>query len=160
MSLKEDNREAIEEKILEAKKETNGTMQGWHVDVEIDENGKVWTGDLFSVGSQSMSSWKGETFIVCNSKSWNAEGSLNVEQEMKYNDNQKYLTEYQKQKEEGEINESAYDFMSENYPEILEQWEDENEEAEEDWIMSEFDPSEILDQAIEDERAYRQYEEN
>ena len=50
--------------------------------------------------------------------------------------------------------------MSENYPEILEQWEDENEEAEEDWIMSEFDPSEILDQAIEDERAYRQYEEN
>jgi len=158
VKIMEENREAIEEKILQAKKETFETMSGWHVDVEMNEQGEVWTGDMMSTGSQSMSSYKGETFIITSVKSWRTECNLDVEQEMKYNDNQKYFNEYKTQQEEDIINESAYDFMYENYPEILKQWEEEQEEAEKDEEINELDTGEILDRAIEEERAYHQFD--
>lgn len=150
VKVMEDNRDAIEETIREAKKETYETMQGWHVDVEIDKNGKAWTGDLLSTGSQSMSSYNGETFIVCGIQSW--EVDCNEQEDIKYDE--KLNAEYLAQKDDEDGYEYAWEFMENKYPEIRKQWQQDAI----DFEISEFDPRELLDRAIENERAYRQYE--
>ena len=207
--LMEANRDKIEETIREAKKETYGTMQGWHVDVEMDEDGEVWTSGLASQGSQSMSSYNGETFIVCYIESWEVdtnesedikhheklyaeylaqkededgevwtsglasqgsqsmsswEGktyvicsieSWNIEidesEDIKYNE--KLYAEFQAQKEDENGYEYVYEFMREKYPDILQEWQNDAK----DYELSEFDPSEYLDRAIEDEKEYSKY---
>ena len=155
VKIMEDNREVIEEKIREAKEEAYKGMQGWHVDIEIDESGEAWITGLMSTGSQSISSWKEETFIVCSIKSWEVE--FDDEEELRYSDEKiyaKFLT--QKNNEDG--HERAIDFMYAGYPELLEelqkQWEDECK----NWAISEFDASEILDRVIDDEGLFHQYD--
>jgi len=151
VKVMEDNRDSIEETIKDAKSETYGTMQGWHVDVEINENGKSWTSELFSSGSQSMSSWKKETFIVCSIKSWDAD-YYDVRDYIRHDKelNDKYLA----QKEDENGYDSEYEFVANVHPEKLEEWTKDEKEAE----LQEFDPSELLDIAIENERAYHQFD--
>lgn len=148
--IMEDNREAIEEKILEAKKETNGTMQGWHVDVEINEKGEAWTSGPNSVGSQSMASWKGETFIVTHVNSW--EVDTNEAEDIKYHE--KLNAEFQAQQEDENGYEYEWEFMENKYPEIREQWRNDAR----DFELDEFDPREILDRVIEDEENFHRYD--
>ena len=144
VKIMEDNRDSIEETIREAKKETYGTMQGWHVDVEINEKGESWTTELFSSGSMTMSSWKGETFIVCSIQSWNAD-YYDIRDYIRYDKdlNDEYLV--QKENEDGY--DSEYEFIENIHPEKLDEWTEDEKEAE----LSEFDPSELLDRAIEEE---------
>ena len=149
VKIMEDNRDKIEETIREAKKETYGTMQGWHVDVEMDEDGEVWTSGLASHGSQSMSGWEGKTYIVCSIESWNIE--LDEDEEIKHDE--KLYAEYLAQKEDENGYEYAYEFMRKKYPDVLQEWQ----ENAKDYELSEFDPSELLDRAIEDERVYHQF---
>lgn len=144
--IMEDNRDAIEEKIQQAKAETFETMQGWHVDIEIDESGDVWTTELFSHGSQSMSSYKGETFIVCSIGSWTVE--LDEAEEIKHDE--KLYAEYLTQKDTDDGYYTTSEFMNAKYPDTLEEWVNDAKNFE----LSEFNPSEYLDRAIEDERAY------
>lgn len=148
VEIMEQNRDSIEKTIREAKKETYGTMQGWHVDVEINEKGESWTTELFSSGSQTMSSWNGETFIVCSIQSWDIDSEeMDLKQELKYHDNKKYITEYEAQDEYS----TPHEFMSELYPEVLKEIEDEWIINAKDYELNEFDPSEILDRAIQEE---------
>ena len=149
VKIMEDNRDKIEETIREAKKETYGTMQGWHVDVEMDEDGEVWTSGLASQGSQSMSSWEGKTYVICSIESWNIE--IDESEDIKYNE--KLYAEFQAQKEDENGYEYVYEFMREKYPDILQEWQNDAK----DYELSEFDPSEYLDRAMEDEKEYSKY---
>ena len=149
VKIMEDNRDKIEETIREAKKETYGTMQGWHVDVEMDEDGEVWTRGLASQGSQSMSSWKGETYIICSIHSWEVE--LDEDEEIKHDE--KLYVEFLAQKDTDDGSERAIDFMYAKYPEVLQEWQNDVK----DYELSEFDPSEYLDRAIDDEKEYSKY---
>ena len=149
--IMEQNRETIEETIQQAKRETFGTMQGWHVDIEINKKGESWTTELFSTGSQSMSSWKGETFIVTHINSWNIE--IDELEEIKHDE--KLYTEFLSQKEDDDGYYYAYEFMREKYPEVLQEWKNEIRDYED----SEFDAGEILDRVIEEYEAYRRYDE-
>ena len=150
VKVMEDNRDAIEETIKLAKEETFNTMQGWHVDIEIDENGKVWTTELFSHGSHSMSSHKGETFIVCRVNSWEIE--LDESEDIKHEE--VLYPEFLAQKDDDDGYENASEFMQAKYPDILQEWVDNAR----DFEISEFDASELLDNAIEEQRAYHQFD--
>ena len=143
-AILEANRESIEAKILEAKKEAHDTMQGWRFDVEINQAGEPWTAGPHSTGSQSMSSWKGETFIVCTIKSWTAE--VNESEDIKYDD--VLYPEYLAQKDTDDGYETAYEFMVAKHPDVLQEWQD----TARDYEISEFDAGEILDRAIEEQR--------
>jgi len=149
VKVMEDNREKIEDAIKLAKEESYGTMQGWHVDVEMDESGEVWTSGLASQGSQSMSSFNGETFIVCHIESW--EVDTNESEDIKYH--KELYAEYLAQKEDEDGYEYAWEFMENKYPEIRKEWQNDAKQYE----LDEFDPSEYLDRAIEDEKEYSKY---
>lgn len=135
-----DNSDAIEEVIRQAKKETYGTMQGWHVDVEINEKGEAWTTELFSHGSMTMSAWKGETFAVCSIGSWTVDYDLHEAVKWDKEVHEHYLA--QKDDEDGE--DDLYYFLEKFYPEKLEEYDENEKDAE----ISEFDPGEYLDIAI------------
>jgi hypothetical protein len=143
VKIMEANRETIEETIKQAKRETFGTMQGWHVDIEINEKGEAWTTELFSTGSQSISSWKGETFIVCSIKSWEPE--LNFYESIIWEP--EIEAEYEKQKNTDEGIYNLGNWLYSVHPEVIEEWENDEKEGE----LAEFDPSVLLDRAIEDE---------
>ena len=143
--IMEQNRDKIIEKIIEAKKETEGTMQGWGVDVEINQEGDVWTTGLMSQNSQTMSSWEGETKSITRVVSWNAE--VNEEEAIKYDE--KLYAEYLEQKEIREYSYFAYEFMRDYYHGTLREWE-ENEYDEEIDAYTE-QAEEELDRIIYDE---------
>lgn len=149
VKIMEDNRESIEDAIKLAKEETFNTMQGWHVDVEINQQGEVWTGGLASVGSQSMSSYKGETHIVTHISSWTVES--NESEDIKYHE--ELYKEFQAQQEDENGYEYAWEFMENKYPDIRQEW---NNDAR-DFEIDEFDAGEILDRVIEDEKEYSRY---
>jgi len=144
VKIMEDNRESIEETIREAKKETYNTMQGWHYDVEINEKGESWTSGPHS-NSQSMSSYKGETYIVCSLKSWSAD-YYDVRDYIRYD--KELNDEFLVQKENEDGYDSEYEFIENIHPEKLDEWTEDEKEAE----LSEFDPSELLDRAIQEEK--------
>lgn len=150
VEVMEDNSEAIVDAIKLAKGEAYGCMQGWHIDVEIDEDGKVWTGGLNSHGSQSMSSYKGETFIVCHVDSW--EVDIDEAEDIKYSPD--IYAEYLAQQEDDDGHDSAWEFMENKYPEIRQQWKNDAR----DFEISEFDAGELLDRAIEKQIAYHQFD--
>jgi len=150
VKVMEDNSEAIVDTIKLAKEEAYGCMQGWHIDVEINEDGKVWTSGLNSHGSQSMSSWKGETLIVCHVNSW--EVDTNEAEDIKYSP--EIYAEYLAQQEAEDGYDSAWEFMENKYPEIRQQWQKDARNFE----ISEFDAGELLDRAIEGQRAYHQFD--
>lgn len=145
VKIMEDNRETIEEKIRQAKEETYNTMQGWHVDVEIDEDGKAWTSDLMSTGSQSISSWNGETFIICSISSWTVEPDI-----IECMKNEGIYEEFSAQKDNEDGYYSEWDFLQAKYPGKIEEWE----KAEKEWELQEFDSGEVLDRAIEEYQLY------
>lgn len=141
----EAKRDEIEKAIKQAKKESEGCMQGWHVDVEIDE-ADVWVTGLMSCGSQSGSSFNGESYIVTSVNSWKPEideGELITTEPAIY-------AEYLAQKDHNDGYESACEFMEKKYPAKLEEWKDEAIEFE----VDETDVSEILDYAIEQAQNY------
>ena len=148
--IMEANRDSIIEKMVQAKKESQGCMSGWSVDVEIDENGECWVGGLLSQGSQSMSSWNGETFVVESVKSWDVE--INEEEDIKSEPG--IYAEYLAQREEDDGHEYAYQFMSDKYPEKIVEWVKVAIEYEIDAYAEE--AYRILDRRIEEEKEYYQ----
>lgn len=154
VEIMEDNREKIIEAFIQAKKETNNTMQGWHVDVEINEKGEVWVGGLMSTGSQSMSSWNGETYIIGSVNSWVSE----LNEEAWIQDEKEIYAEFLAQKDEEDGYESAWEFMENKYPEIRQEWQDNENQYEIDAFAEEADS--IIDRRIEDEKEYQKYSVN
>jgi hypothetical protein len=146
----EENREKILEKMIEGKKEAYSSCQGWHLDVEMDAEGNVWTTDLLSHGSQSMSSWKGETLVVCSIGTWD----VDLDHDDYVKNDELLSSEYEAAKaaveaEGGYL--SAYDFVQETCPEKEAEWEQE----ERDWVIEAFemdDADRILDESIECEK--------
>ena len=141
VKVMEDNSEAILTAITLAKKESYGGMSGWHVDVEISESGEVWTGGLASQGSQSMSSFNGETLVITQVESWEVE----IDEEYSIKTEKKIYAEYQAQEEDGY---DAWEFMKNNYPDIRQDWINETR----DYEISEFDAMDIYDRALEDQQ--------
>lgn len=148
--IMEANRDSIIEKMVQAKKESEGTMSGWSVDVEIDEKGEVWTTGLMSQGSQSMSSWNGETFIVASVKSWTVE----IDESECIKSEPSLLAEFEAQKDDELGYEYEWEFMQAKYPEIVKEWQDQATEFEVESYAEEADA--ILDRRIEEERLYNQ----
>lgn len=149
--IMEDNKNKIIEKFIQAKRETKGCMQGWHVDIEMDETGDVWVTGLMSTGSQSMSSYKGETFIVGEVKSWEVE--LNESESIKYEEG--INAEFEAQQEDENGYEYAYEFMAEKHPNILKEWEDNATEYEIDAFGDVIDG--FVDRKITEEKEYEKY---
>lgn len=145
VKIMEDNRGKIEEALVQAKRETEGCMQGWHADVEIDEDGDVRITELFSCGSQTMSSWEGETFIVTGIETWTVD--VDELEEIKYHP--ELLAEFEaaaglklKQTDYSMV----FDFLEKNHPTISTEWKYYAIERE----LSEYDAEEELDRIIED----------
>jgi len=149
VKVMEDNREAIEDAIKLAKAESYNTMQGWHVDVEINEQGEAWTGGLASQGSQSMSSYNGETFIVTHVESWQVE----INELESIRNDKKLYSEYKAQMDNDDGYDSAWEFMKNVNPDIRQEWLENAKEFE----IDEFDAGELLNRVIEDEREYSKY---
>ena len=76
-SIVESKRNEVIECMVEAYKSTEGTMQGWQVHIELDEN-DVWVTGLMSQNSQSGSSFNGDSYIFHVQSSW--ELDYNVEE--------------------------------------------------------------------------------
>lgn len=138
LPIMESKREEIELAIKQAKRDAEHTMQGWYVDVEIDEN-DVWAGGLKSQGSQSMSSWEGKSYVITSIKTWQVE----IEESQIIENHKELYEEFEAQREDGF--ECAYEFMQEKYPEIREEWINEAREYE----IDEFNAYDILEEAIE-----------
>jgi len=147
----EASRERILDCAVQAKKDTYGTMQGWHVDVEMNKNGECWVTGLESSGSQSISSYKGETFIVMGVDSW----EIDTDYEGMIKDNKDLYKEFLGQKEEGY--EYAYKFIQEKYPEIYKEWEDDTVDYEVDEFREVANM--LIDGRIENETEYETHEE-
>jgi len=123
--LMKENREKIADKMVEAFKEAEGGMSGWHVGVEMDQDGGVWTTGTLSQGTQSESSWKGETTIIDWIGTWNADYStdeLKDAEELKeqYAEYEQLRDDEEKGDEYPEFD-SFYDFLNDRYFELLQE---------------------------------------
>jgi hypothetical protein len=138
----EANSDKIIAAMVQAKRKAHHSMSGWHVDVEMDKSGEVWTGGLASCGSQSMSSWNGETFVIASIGTWVTE--IN---EQDWIDNVPELNEeYEAQMEDEDGFEYAWEFMQEKHPETWSEWK--NEGLENEIEMYEEQASYNLDEII------------
>jgi hypothetical protein len=145
VKIMQDNRDKILEAFMQAKKETNGSMQGWHVDVEMDQDGNVWVTGLMSNG-QSISSWNGETFIVGSVDSWNIE----IDEAQWIENEEELKQEFEEQKDSEFGYKYPWQFMKEKHPDILQEWREEAEEYEIDNFSEKAEY--LLNQRIEDEK--------
>ena len=155
--LMEENREVIVEKMVEAFKEAEGGMSGWSIGVEMDQDGDVWTTGLMSQGSQSESSWKGETTIIDNIGSWNLDYDEMELLKAKLPDFQDLYDEFEQHKiDEDDEWISLSSFMSERYPNTLNEWNDEMTSFEVD-TFGDY-ASEKLDNIIRMQKEHETYE--
>ena len=113
--IMENHSDKIIEKMIQAKRESEGTMQGWSVGVEMDGDGDVWTTGLMSQGSQSASSFNGETYNVTAIQSWKAE--YDEAEFFTTEDDDTLEKEYKKYKEEE--GSSVRTFMLDKHPNKL-----------------------------------------
>lgn len=90
-------------------------LSGWHYDVEIDQNGDVSVCGPLSPGSQSGESWNGDSCIVVRVRQWTPE--LNERECMMVTPS--IMDEF-----ENSGYTSEHEFMSEVYPDVLEEWID------------------------------------
>ena len=123
--LMEENRETIVEKMVDAFKEAESGMSGWHNGIEMDQDGDVWTTGIMSQGSQSESSFNGRTFIIDWIDTWEADYSTD---ELRDADELKaQYAEYEKMIEDAEKNDaypefgSFFDFLNEKYFELYQE---------------------------------------
>lgn len=131
-----DNWDSIKEAAVEAyKRAAYCDLSGWHYDVEIDQNGDVSVCGPLSQGSHSGESWNGDSCIVVRVQQWTPE--LNERECMEGTD---YMDEY-----ENSDYTSEYEFMSEKYPEVLEEWIDDLVDV----LVFEYGESRELENAIE-----------
>ena len=96
-------------------------LSGWHFDIEVDRTGNVSVVGPLSPGSQSGESWNGDSCIVVRVRQWTPE--LNERECMmvtKYAEGRNSLMD--EFKDSGYT--SEHEFMSEVYPDVLEEWID------------------------------------
>ena len=129
--LMEENKDVIVKKMVEAYEKAESNMSGWHFDIEMDQDGDVWTSGLLSRGSQSQSSWEGKTFIVVSIDTW----VFDYDEMQTLNNNLPECNDIYEAFEQHKIDQddeyaSFRDFMNENYPEKLWQWDDEAKQFE------------------------------
>lgn len=109
----EKNYEAIVEAMVQAYEMAEGGMSGWTYAVEMNQNGDVWASGPFSQGSQSQSSWLGETIIIKHIGSWDVEvESAEVEN---HADLQEMRKEYEEIDNLDEIDMTFYEWLSEHH---------------------------------------------
>jgi hypothetical protein len=151
----EAKRDEIEEKCREAYKDsinTNGSLSGWSFGVEIDET-DVWSFGPTSQGSQSMSSFNGESHVVASfgcSSIWDCGFDMAKEfidcadGKIAYPEDWSEMEGYEKDK-----------WFHANHPEIV-------SEAIENCIDSlceDFDPDTAIDEDIAQCKQYEEYDE-
>jgi len=122
-SLVLEKQEEIKDKILKAYEEAEGLWESWRVDIQIDDNGEVWITGALSQGSQTMSSWKGESHVVASVHGWEVGGNnydYDFKEDIKYQDNYDEIVAKFKEAEEKDEAWDLYEFVQENYPEVIE----------------------------------------
>ena len=150
----EENKDDVMQNMVDAFKQAEGGMSGWHVGVEIDQAGNIWTTGILSQGSQSESSWKGETFIIDWISTWN----VDYEEENFLDDaDYAYLKdEFEQYKKD---NDDEYlilrEWMINNHSDILENWDRIAKEVEVDGYYD--NVQDKLDQIIENQKEYESY---
>lgn len=150
----EENKDDIMQKMVDAFKKAEAGMSGWHVGVEIDQAGNIWTTGILSQGSQSESSWKGETFIVDWISTWN----VDYEEENFLDDaDYAYLKEEFEQHKKDTDDEYLIlrEWMINNHSDILENWDRIAKEVEVDGYYD--NVQDKLDQIIENQKEYESY---
>jgi hypothetical protein len=145
--LIEEKKDEIVEKIQQAIRSTEGTMSGWHVDIEMDHN-EVWVTGLMSCGCRSMDAYNGKTVIIHSVKSWKVE--FDVMEVLKNHD--VLYNEFLSQKEDDY--EYAHDFMKNNHSDLYDEWFNEYIDEE----ICNYDYDYYIDLAIE--HAKNNYEEH
>ena len=152
--LMQEKSELIVEKMVEAFKEAEGGMSGWHVGVEMDEDGDVWTTGIMSEGSQSESSWKGETTVIDWIKAWELEyDELDM---LTFPENKEIQATFEQAKLDDE---DLYfrDWMSDNYPDKLKEWDKDARQCEID-SFEEY-AGDKLDDIIRMQKEHENYQE-
>ena len=109
--LMESKRDEIVEKMQEAYGRAEGGMSGWYHAVEMDQDGNIWTAGPLQRGSQSEAAWKGETTIIANIGSWNAE--VEVHEAEDHADLQELRKEYDEDDDLDQSNMSFYEWLNE-----------------------------------------------
>ena len=155
--LMEENREKITDCMIKAFKEAEGCMSGWHVGVEMDELGNVWTTGVLYQGSQSKSSWIGKTTII----DWIAAWNLDYEEENIF-ENKDYAYLKQEFKNYKIDNDDEYailrSWMLENHSDILDIWDQAVRDMTIDGFYDEIDDK--LNEIIRNQKEYDSYNEN
>jgi len=120
--IMKENKEEILVKMVDAFKEAEGGMSGWHIGIEIDQDGDVWTTGILSSGSQSVESWEGKTTIVTWINTWNVDYD---DRDFLSDPDNAYLEaefdDYKKVTDDELL--PFEDFMMTEHPEILEVWD-------------------------------------
>ena len=149
--IMEANRAAIIEKMLEAYRDACHPMSGWHTGVEMNEDGEVWATGLASQGSQSMSSWNGETFVVKEYQTWEPE--LDFES-MILGDTDEFVALYKKAIADKDVWNSHRIWLKEYYPAKITEYEQMLEDAEVDAYAETVE--DVLDEIIRENRMMEQ----
>lgn len=141
-----ENRDEIEERIEEAKREAcRENMHGWRYDVEIDESGDVWVSGPYSNG-MSYSAWEGTSYVVASIDCWDLDMDVYVYLDAEKELQKEYELINKDLEKKNEWTLTPWEFVNEYHPEKLEEWE----EMEMEWVMEEFDPTELLNQTIKE----------
>ena len=130
-SLVIENQDKIKDEILKAYEEAEDLWESWRIDIQIDDNGEVWATGALSQGSQTMSSWKGETHVVASVHGWQVGGNnydYDFKEDIKYQDNyDKIIADFEEAEEKDEAWD-LYEFVQVNYPEVIENMDSEYRE--------------------------------
>lgn len=120
--------EEIIAKIIEAKKEAEGYMQGMHVSVLIDKDGEIYYTGAMSQNSMTQGQFDGSALTIANLECWRVgwDGyDYNFDEDVKNIDE---YEELQKEYEADEEHYSFFNFVSKEHPEIIEKLDDEYKE--------------------------------
>lgn len=164
--LMKENREVIVEQMVEAFKEAESVISGWHVGVEMDQSGDVWTTGIMNQGSQSQSSWEGKTFIINWVKTWESDYSMDELENAEELKDQ--FTEYEQLINDANENDeypefqSFYEFLDDRYFELYREVSSRITQDNKEFEISEYweIANEKLDEIIEQQKNYETYQDN
>lgn len=144
----QENEEMVIDKIVEMMVEAESNSSGYRMELHIDNDLDVYQSGQYSQNSFSGNVWEGKAYVIATFDSWHVgSGSYDYN----FDENIKNEPEYAEIKETFENQEdefSFYDFVKDNYVEVVERMDADWR----DYIISEFpeQASQKFEDAVED----------